>query len=409
MKTEKVTLRKAKLAASEKPLRLEWVAAGELADKKNPANWRRHPARQLDALKDLISDPDIGWAGVILYNEATGNMIDGHARVESVDARTPVPVLIGSWSPEAEKKILLTLDPLAGMAEIDTTSLQELLGQVDFDSDALKQIQLDLKDLLNLQETLGETDPDAIPEVPKKAKTKPGDLWQLGEHRLLCGDCTKAEDVARLMKGEKAACGFFDPPYGIGYQSNVRTATPAFEVLKGDSQVDARWVPLAVESLCDGAAAYICTRWDVYPQWHQAIMPTIPVKNVIVWDKVDWSSGDLRGNYSPRHEFILFCTKGRHLLRGHRDSNVWSFGALNKQAYVHPTQKKVELPACAIAHSSDAGNVVTDSFVGSGTTIIAAEQLGRRCYAMEIEPRYVDVAVARWENFTGKKAERQEA
>lgn len=138
---KKNKLKPATLPKSAHKLRLEWVEAGSLAERKNPANWRRHPARQLDALKELIGDPEIGWAGVILYNERTGNMIDGHARVASVAASTAVPVLIGSWSPEAEKKILATLDPLAAMAEVDTAALQQLLSDVDFDSDALKELE----------------------------------------------------------------------------------------------------------------------------------------------------------------------------------------------------------------------------------------------------------------------------
>jgi hypothetical protein len=117
-------------------MRLEWVEAGSLTD--NPGNWRKHPAAQMAALKELIRDKEIGWAGALLYNEKTGRLIDGHARRKAVDAKTPVPVLIGSWSEEAEKKILLTLDPLASLAVPDADALQALLDEVPLDTKALQ-------------------------------------------------------------------------------------------------------------------------------------------------------------------------------------------------------------------------------------------------------------------------------
>ena len=231
-----------------------------------------------------------------------------------------------------------------------------------------------------------------------------GKLKLKSKHRLLCGDSTSEADVARLMDGVKADMCFTDPPYGISYQSNGRTASKKFDVLKGDDCIEGDWIPIACNWLRENTAIYICTRWDVYPQWKALIEQNVKVKNVIVWDKVDWSSGDLTGDYSPRHEFVLFCTKGRHLLRGKRESNVWNFGAPNKQNYLHPTQKKVELPAFAISKSSDNGNICIDFFLGSGSTLIACEQLNRKCYGMEIDPLYCDVIVKRWENLTGEKA-----
>ena len=189
--------------------------------------------------------------------------------------------------------------------------------------------------------------------------------------------------------------GFFDPPYGINFQSSGQTATPQFDALYGDAEVNAKWVPKAVNRIIETGAIYISTRWDVFHRWRLDIVPHIQFKNLIVLDKVDWSSGDLEGDYSPRHEFIFYCVKGRHKLRGHRDSNIWNFGAYNKQAYIHPTQKKVELLEYVLSKSSDAGDVVMDWFLGSGTTMVAAEQLGRICYGMEIEPKYVAVTLER--------------
>jgi len=121
-----------------RPLRLEWIEAGSLAE--NPGNWRRHPDGQMQALRDVLDDGDVGWAGACLYNEQTKRLIDGHARRKAVDPSTPIPVLVGNWSEEAEKKILLTLDPLCGLATADTKALQELLESVDLDTDALRSL-----------------------------------------------------------------------------------------------------------------------------------------------------------------------------------------------------------------------------------------------------------------------------
>jgi DNA modification methylase len=231
-----------------------------------------------------------------------------------------------------------------------------------------------------------------------KWQVESGHLWEFGKHRIICGDCTDKDVVEKVMRGEKAGMGFFDPPYGISFQSNGRTATKQFNVLDGDDKINGDWIPDAVNYLNDASALYICTRWDVYPQWKNLISPHIKVKNLIVWDKVDWSSGDLEGDYSPRHEFIFYCVKGNHKLRGHRESNIWAFGAQNKQDYSHPTQKKVELPEFAIKKSSDSGDIVIDWFSGSGTTGIACERLGRQARMIEISAGYVAVTLERFKD-----------
>ena len=164
--------KKAKSPASPTAgLRLEMVRAGDLRD--NPANWRRHPAGQLSALRNLIEDPDIGWAAPLLYNERTKRLIDGHARKRIVDPDAMVPVIIGSWSPEAEKKILATLDPLAGMAEADPAALQALLAEVDLKAPDLEALALDLKELLILDEPeFPPADGSGQPRLDEKKKIR---------------------------------------------------------------------------------------------------------------------------------------------------------------------------------------------------------------------------------------------
>lgn len=133
-------------AAGKPPLRFEWIQAGSLSG--NPRNWRKHPEGQLSALKDVLGDPEVGWAGALLFNERTGRLIDGHGRLKTVGPEDPVPVLIGNWSEDAEKKILLTLDPLASMAEADPEALKSLLADVSLDSDGLKALGDGLEKML---------------------------------------------------------------------------------------------------------------------------------------------------------------------------------------------------------------------------------------------------------------------
>ena len=160
------------------PLRLEWVEAESLDD--NPRNWRRHPEKQMAALRDVIAE--VGWAGALLYNEATGRLLDGHARKK---LGGKVPVLIGSWTEEQERTILTTLDPLAAMAEADGQVLDALLREVDSDSENIQAMLADLAKEHGLLPDVaaGRTDPDDIPEPPDEPTTKAGDLWLLGNHR----------------------------------------------------------------------------------------------------------------------------------------------------------------------------------------------------------------------------------
>jgi DNA modification methylase len=377
----------------------------------NPANWRVHPKAQQDALEGVLSQ--VGWVQDVIVNKTTGHLVDGHLRcqVAARNGEKTIPVVYVELDENEEALILATIDPIAAMAATDKAKLDELMRAVQSDDARVQQMMSEMAEKEGLE--YGKKEPaedpgaqvDKAEELREKWQVETGQLWQLGEHRLICGDCTDRAIVKRLMGGEKAVMGFFDPPYGISFQSNSRTASKKFDVLEGDNVINGDWIPQSVDYLQDNGALYICTRWDVYPQWLDLITPHIKQKNLIVWDKVDWSSGDLEGDYSPRHEFILFCVKGRHILRGHRDSNVWQFGAQNKQDYLHPTQKKVELPEFAIQKSSDTGDVVMDWFSGSGTVMIACERLGRKCRAVEISPAYVAVALERWSTLTGQQPE----
>ncbi len=217
---------------SKSKLRLEWIEAGSLSP--NPSNWRRHPDGQMAALRGVIADPEIGWAGALLFNERTGRLIDGHARHKVVDPKSLVPVLMGSWSEAAEKKILATLDPLAGMAIADIGQLEAILRDVDLSDDFFADLRGQLDSILedaqrwwSQQDQATEIIEDEVPEPPDEAVTKPGDLIVLGDHRLLCGDSGSTTDVDRLLDGAPIHLVNTDPPYNVRVEPRSNNAIAA--------------------------------------------------------------------------------------------------------------------------------------------------------------------------------------
>lgn len=258
---------------------------------------------------------------------------------------------------------------------------------------------------LDMPEEWGEAhnpnpEEDEIPEPPKTPVSKLGDLWLLDGHRVLCGDSTDKATVERLMAGKKADMVFTDPPYGMEFQSNFRKKTPQFSKIENDDIVLDITDPLQ-QIMSDNCVAYVCTRWDLYPQWYEQIQTVLNIKNCIVWYKRGGGLGDLENTYSPNHEFLIVGHKGKNPLRVKRDADVWEIGRDGFNDYEHPTQKPVALPMFAIKHHSDKGHRVVDLFLGSGSTLIACEQTNRQCYGLELDPSYVDVVCSRWQTLTG--------
>lgn len=262
-------------------------------------------------------------------------------------------------------------------------------------------------------------DPDEVPEAPEEPTTKLGDLWILGDHRLLCGDSTKAEDVERLMAGAKAQMMVTDPPYNVDYEGNY---IQSGHILKKEQKVWSggiandnlsnfgEWLS-SVFSTSDaaidtGASIYIWHPsgedgkyfWAAWPydRWHFQVD--------LVWNKTSLIIS--RWDYKPQHEPCMYGWKGknRSWIGPNNEPTVWDIPRQQGTSggkREHPTQKPVECMVRAIRNHSGS---VYDPFLGSGTTLIAAEQLGRKCYGMEISPAYCDVIVKRWETLTGKKA-----
>ena len=360
----------------------------------NPKNWRTHPKEQADALRGTLAE--IGFAEAVVARELPDGsleLIDGHLRAETVgDAE--VPVLVLDVTEDEADKLLVTLDPLAAMATVDAEALASLVETVETDSKALRQMIDDLASDAGI-DTGAEVVEDEVPEVPVDPITKPGDLWLLGEHRVLCGDSTKAEDVERVMGGEKAAVCISDPPYGIN--ASVSTSD---ERIIGDESTNTR--DMAIR-LCASLPMILFGSW-------KAPRPTLKIRGLLIWSKGPFvGMGDLEFPWALTHEEIYVIGDG---FKGKREDSVIAEAALfpnlpaannaRGEDLVHPTQKPIKLLA-GLIHKSPEGTIY-DPFLGSGTTLIAAEQLGRRCFGMEISPAYCDVIVKRWETLTGKKA-----
>lgn len=375
----------------------------------DPRNARRHTPRNVGMIESALRE--VGAARSIVIDEAN-TVLAGNATIEAAaaagiervqvidaDGETIVAVRRTGLTPEQKARLALYDNRAAELAEWDEGVLAELAGEIDlsglFRDDELEAL------LGELDKPAGNGDPDAVPEPPADPITRPGDLWLLGEHRLLCGDSTNPADVARLMGGGRAAMAFADPPYGVDYVSRVdEERRKPWGGIVNDDLAGASLHALLRSSIGGfGQSKYVCCNWQSVVDFFTALgRPNA----LIVWDK---NSIGLGAGYRNQHEFILFYGKLAH----NSETNVWRFDRDAKSDYQHPTQKPVELVERALCNSSAGGDVVYDPFLGSGTTLIAAEQLGRRCFGLEIEPRYCDVIVQRWEQFTGGSATREAA
>ena len=357
---------------------------------------------------------ELGYADALLARETPEGLmlIDGHLRA-SLDPEQTVPVLVLDVDEAEADYLLATLDPLSAMADRDAEAIADLLGDVRTGEDAVRDL---LETVGGVQPEEGLTDPDEAPPLPPSAVSQRGQVWLLGEHRLMCGDSTDSGDVSRLMAGETARLMVTDPPYGVEYSSPGKRDSSGRLRYGGDLR---RKEPIANDDLGEDQAVFWTGALASWPLEGDAYVfsPSGPLISTLCasieaagiehhqW--LIWLKSRLvpsRGHYHYRHEHIFYGWRGRSSYNGSRtEDSIWVADKPHRSPE-HPTMKPVALCERAIANSSSQGNLVIDPFLGSGSTMIAAERLGRRCYAMEIEPLYVDVAVRRWEEFTGLKA-----
>lgn len=427
-------------------LRLEEWPVGRL--RPDPANPRTHPAEQIDRLAASIAA--FGFNNPILA-DPDGTIVAGEARLRAALqlGRSTVPVVaLAHLTPAQRTAFALADNRIALAAGWDEVRLAEVFrtleaGDVDLGVTGFTTAEIDA--------LLGALDDDPPPEpappLPAVPVSRRGDLWRLGDHRVLCGDSTSPEDLGRLLSAPGrvdtvvADLVFTDPPYGMAYEGGrarraverpaaVVTDPPygmkfgagkqagstakgalvkAHGMILGDDAQGEDLIALVAGALGNaktmvrpGAAFYVCLTWRTYSAFEAALAACgLSIAACIVWDKGSIGLG--HQHYRPRHEFIFYC-RGDVWNGGRDEGDVWTLSRGRTEDYVHPTQKPVELAARAVANSTARGDLVLDLFGGSGSTLMACERLGRGARLMELDPRYVDAIVCRWESATGGSA-----
>lgn len=387
---------------------------------KNP---RKH-AEDIDALVKSIKG--FGWTNPILVQRGTNRIVAGHGRLMAAKklGLRDVPVMVMDFSDTEADDYTVADNRLAQNSGWDLTALKDILLNLDVEKFDLKLTGFDDLELRSLVAYRSEAVEEVhdVPALPAKPKTKKGDRYALGEHILVCGDSSVEFDVCRLIGKDYATVMFTDPPYGVAigaknrmlnkFQKSGRNLTDieSDQLSPGDlHKLLLKIFKLTREvALSEQCAVFVCS-----PQGGSLGMMMLQMmkdagleaRHVLNWVKNGPTFSMGRLDYDYQHEPILFTWTKTHkrTKAGPFQTSVWNVNKPMKSKE-HPTMKPVELPHNAIANHSDHGDIVFDPFGGSGSTLIAAEQLERRCRMMEISPAYCDVIVKRWENMTGKKA-----
>ena len=383
--------------------------------------YARNPRKNMAVISKVSASlKEFGWQQPVVVDKDMV-VIAGHTRLEA--ARTldmkKVPVQIADKLTDAQVKAYRIADNRVSQeAEWDIDLLKLELSDLDgldydllltgFDDDELNGMLIEA-----VEE--GLTDEDEVPPLPEQPVSVLGDVWTLGNHRLMCGDSTSVDDFEKLMDGQRSDMIFTDPPYGMSYGGGrAAGSTPkgakvkAHGMIKNDDLEGDNLVQLIADAIYnslsftkDGAALYSCLTWRTYSDFEKALNEmNKEVKACIVWDKKSIGLG--QANYRPQHEFIFYC--GGQWYGDKKQSDVWYLSRGNTSEYVHPTQKPVELIEMALENSSKAGDIVIDCFGGSGSTLVACEKQARGARLMELDEKYVDAIIMRWQDFTGKEA-----
>ena len=375
----------------------------------NPRNWRIHPLHQQDALKGVLEE--VGWVQQVIVNQRTGNLIDGHLRCQLAarESNETIPVTYVDLSDKEEMLILSVLDPIAGMAATDKEKLDDLFQQFNSDNENVQKLIGEIAEKEKLEfgkKPIEDVEPqiDKAEELRVKWGVETGQMWKLGEHRIICGDCTDKAVVDRLMGVEKAIMTFIDPPYNALKSWNKDEAhgetrlDPSKWFINDNMEWEEYWafIDRLFEAL-SGHSVYVCCDYRIYPGIKSAIESKgYKTKHCIVWKKNVWGLGK---RYRFQHEFIIYACKGdAPFYGGHDQSNVWEINI--KKTTEHNTPKPVELPYIAIRNSSCQDEIIFDGCLGYGTSLIVCESLSRKCRAIEISPAYVAVSIQRWVDAT---------
>lgn len=399
-------------------------------------NARKHDENQIKQIASSIKE--FGFNNPVLIDKDNG-IIAGHGRVLAAQRLgwTEVPTISLEHLTETQKKAFILADNRIAMNstwdnELLAIELEALNGEIDLTDLGFEPGEINK--LLNGEVIDGLTDVDDTPATPAEPKAMYGDIYQLGDHRLMCGDSTKEEDIQKLLypySDETMHC-ISDPPYGIAYDPKA----DKYGMIKNDD-VFLDYIGLAKKYT--NGFFYMWTGYQVVDEWIKRIKQEFEkVTNIIIWHKGGGGMGDCLRTLSSDFEIGLVVHRD-NLIQSGRIGSVWDFqeeekkewinkaskdelkqlvnrmtegpvvwkvGKDNTAFYMHPTQKPVEVNQKALKHFTKPGDVVVDLFLGSGSNLIACETLQRKCAGMELDPKYVDVIIQRWEEFTGKKAEK---
>ena len=359
-------------------------------------NARTHSPAQVDKIAASIRE--FGFLSPIITDGQSG-ILAGHGRVMAAQklGLDTLPTIDAAHLTEAQRRAYVLADNRTALdAGWDDDLLKIELQDLDAAGFDLSLTGFDIGEIaaLTLDATEGLTDPDAVPDAPAVPVTVLGDVWLLGRHRLMCGDSTSIDAVERLMDGRRADMVFTDPPYNIDYQG----VNDKREKIKNDKMPDDEFVQFLGDSLMGCETIYVCCSWQYAHLFKQAMTNIARApKAMIVWNKVN--PAQHLDKYFKQHEIIFYYGDfgGQKTLRG----DVWEMK--RQKNTVHPTMKPVELIEMAMVDQP--GKVmVYDGFGGSGSTLIACEKTARDCRMMELDPKYCDVIIQRWQNFTGQTA-----
>jgi DNA modification methylase len=359
----------------------------------NPKNPNKHPPEQIERLAKLIDYQ--GQRHPIIVSRRSGFVVVGHGRLEAIRKLgwESAAVDFQDFADEAQEYAFVTSDnAIAEWAELDLAAINTEMLDLgpDFDIDLLG-----IKDFViePVEKFEPQSDEDEVPEVVHPI-TRKGDLWLLGRHRLLCGDSTMIDDVERLMGGEKADFLHTDPPYNIAVSRGESIKNDDLSRNEFQALVDG-FASNAFAVCKPNAAWLVWIGWREFGRMKETIENHKKVDSCIVWKKESFGLGHA---FRYQHELAVFSGK----ISARDESEVWEFK--KDRSGLHPTMKPVELCEKAINLCSNSGDAVLDMFAGSGGTLIACEKNNRRLYGMELDEKYCDVIVKRWEKYTGKQA-----
>lgn len=376
----------------------------------NPANPRLHPQYQRDVMKAVLDK--LGWIAPVIENQRTGYLVDGHERVMQALARNEaVPYVVVDLTPEEEATALATFDPITALATYDRAALDNLLREVATDSVAVDKMLAELAEANGLYQEQDTPPEDAgaqldrAGELQEKWQVARGDLWQIGNHRLLCGDSTNADDVARLMAGEKAGLMVTDPPYGVEYDPAWRNEAAEKGLIAFASGREGK---VANDDRVDWSDAWKLFNGEVVYCWHAGrhaseVQRSLEQSGFEIRCQVIWAKPRFvisRGHYHWQHEPCWYAVrKGSSADWGgdRSQTTLWEIPMLDDtDQKTHGTQKPTECMARPIRNHDI--EIVYDPFGGSGTTMAAAEQLARQCRMVEISEKYCAVILERMAN-----------